>query len=132
MTLFSNAFIPFSDTANSVIKGIPLDASVMLGDAVKLVGGVAFPAQADTLENSNVLGVVEQIDGLVGQIRVAGVTLPIYSGLEEEKEYFLSHVIAGGLSDTPPTSPGTVLLRLGQPYDDTRLLVIKGERTVRA
>jgi hypothetical protein len=132
MTLFSNAFLPAQDKANSVLTGIPLDASVVLGDAVKIIGGVAYPAQADTLENSNVLGVVEQIDGLVGQIRVAGVTLPIYSGLEEEKEYFLSHLIAGGLSDTPPTSPGTVLLRLGQPYDENRLFILKGERTVRA
>jgi len=132
MTLFSNAFLPAQDKANSVLTGIPLDASVVLGDAVKIIGGVAYPAQADTLENSNVLGVVEQIDGMTGQIRVAGVTLPIYSGLEEDKEYFLSDQVAGGLQDVPPTASGAVLLRIGQPYDGERLFVLKGERTVRA
>lgn len=132
MTFFSNAYLPQADKANSVLTGIQLDPSVVIGDCVKIVGGVAYPAMADTLENSNVLGVVEQIDGMTGQIRVAGVTLPIYAGLEEEKEYFLSAQVAGGLSDTPPTSSGTVVLRIGQPYDDTRLFVLKGERTVRA
>jgi hypothetical protein len=132
VTLFSNAFLPPVDNANSVIKGIQLDPSVVLGDAVKIIGGIAYPAQADSLENSNVLGVVEQIDGMTGQIRVAGVTLPIYSGLEEDKEYFLSDQIAGGLQDVPPTASGSVLLRIGQPYDEQRLFVLKGERTVRA
>ena len=132
MTIFSNAFIPFVDSANSVLKGIQLDPAVVLGDAVKIVNGIAHPAQADSLENSNVLGVVEQIDGMTGQIRVAGVTLPIYSGLEEDKEYFLSDQIAGGLQDVPPTASGSVLLRIGQPYDEQRLFVLKGERTVRA
>lgn len=132
MTFFSNAYLPPADKANSVLTGIPIDPSVMVGDAVRILGGIAYPAKADSLENSNVLGVVEQIDGLTAQIRVAGVTLPIYSGLEEDKEYFLSDQVSGGLQDLPPTASGSVLLRIGQPYDSQRLFVLKGERTVRA
>lgn len=132
MTFFSNAYLPPADKANSVLTGIPVDPSVVIGDCVKIIGGTAYPAKADALENSNVLGIVEQIDGLTAQIRVAGITLPIYSGLEEEKEYFLSDQVAGGLQDVPPTSPGSVLLRMGQPYDSERLFILKGERTVRA
>lgn len=132
MTFFSNAYLPPVDKANSVISGITVDPSVVVGDCVRILGGIAYPAQADSLENSNVLGIVEQIDGLTAQVRVAGVTLPIFSGLEEDKEYFLSDQVAGGLQDVPPTAPGSVLLRIGQPYDSERLFLLKGERTVRA
>ena len=56
----------------------------------------------------------------------------IFSGLDETKEYYLSDAIAGEMSSTPPTASGSIMIRVGQPFGTTNLLVIKGMRTVRA
>lgn len=125
-----------SDTlagANVVIRSIPCESSVYEGAVVRMQSnGVAKNAIADSLENSNMFGVVELKQSLnVCDVRVLGVTSDIFVGLDVTKEYFLSDSVDGGLSETIPTTSGHVILKVGQPYSDSELLILKGQRTTR-
>lgn len=119
--------------ANTVLRGVDCDASVYVGAVVRVSGGVAFNAIADSLANSNMIGIVESKGSSVTcDIRVSGVTAnTIFSGLDETKEYYLSATVEGEVTLLPPTTSGSVLLKIGQPFDSESMLVSKGIRTVR-
>jgi len=121
-------------TANVVLSDIACDPSVYIKAAVRMQSGIAYNAQADVLANSNVIGIVESKgSSTLCNIRVLGVTVgDIFTGLDETKEYYLSETVAGGLSVLPPVASGSVVLRIGQPFDSTNMLVIKGVRTIRS
>lgn len=123
----------FAD-ARVVLKNVPCASSVYIGAAVRMSGGTAINAIADSLINSNIIGIVESKPSINQcNIRVAGLTEGnIFSGLDETREYFLSDSLAGGLTTTPPSASGSILLRVGQPYDSQTLLCIKGQRVVRS
>ncbi len=122
----------FAD-ARVVLSNVDCLSSVYAGAAVIITAGTVSNALADSMANSNVIGVVESKLSLNKcNIRVLGVTEGnIFSGLDETKEYYLSESVAGDIVSTPPTSSGSILLRIGQPYDSANMLVIKGLRTVR-
>jgi len=126
---------PFSiGGANVVIPTVPCQASVFVGAAVVMqASGIARNALADSLTNSNVLGIVEsKSSSEVCNIRVLGTSAEIFTGLDVSKEYYLSETVAGEISTLPPTSSGSVILKIGQPFSSTKMLVSKGQRTVRA
>lgn len=132
MSLFVQGSSPQSNDANLVLKDVPCDPTVQVGNVVRMEAGVAVKAKADTYANSNALGVVEKkITASLCWIRVSGVTTSIFSGLSTAEEYFLSAVTAGGISTTAPQGSGQVVLRIGQPFDSTRLFISKGVRMVR-
>lgn len=120
--------------ANSVLTGVKCEPSVFIGAAVRMLpSGTAKNALATSLGLSNVIGVVEsKTSSTRCNIRVAGITLNVYSGLDVTKEYFLSSTEPGVITTVPPTGTGQVVLRIGQPYSSTELLVTKGLRMVRA
>lgn len=125
--------IESSQQANVVLRDVPCDATVFVGAAVKMVAGTAFNALADSLTNSNVIGIAEvKVSATVCHIRVLGVSPAIYSGLDETKEYFLSDTVAGQITTTAPSTSGHIILRVGQPFSGTKLLVLKGIRIERA
>jgi len=120
-------------SAGILLKNVPCDASVYVGAAVKMVAGVAYNALADSLANSNVIGCVQAKPSTTTcDIRVTGKTIPAFVGLDETKEYFLSDVTPGLLTVTAPTSSGTIVLKLGQPFSSTEFVFYKGERFQRA
>lgn len=116
-----------------VLPNVPCDSAVTVGDWVRMESGLAVKALADGLDNSNILGLVESKAGSAfANVRVLGVTAPIFSGLDETKEYYLSDVTAGDMDVSVPTASGHVVLKVGQPYSDTQFLVLKGIRMVRS
>jgi hypothetical protein len=122
-----------STATGTIISNVACDATVYVGAAIRMSGGVAYNALADSYANSNVLGVVEtKTSATVCSVRVAGVTDEIFVGLSESDEYYLSATIEGAIVTTVPTGSGQVILKLGQPYSTTRFAVIKGERIIRA
>ncbi len=121
--------------ANVVLQNVTCDASVAVGNAVRMnSGGTAINALADSTANANVIGVVEsKSTSVLCNIRVLGVTEgAIFAGLDVTKKYFLSDAVAGTMVTTPPTASGSVILKIGQPFSATALLVLVGEGIVRA
>lgn len=125
----------FTDVGSTglVLKGVPCDASVYAGAAVYLSGGIAFNALADNETTSNIVGIVERkLSSAVCDIRVTGVSLAHFSGLDESKEYYLSATIAGAITTVVPITAGHIFLRIGQPFGGTKLVINKGMPVKRA
>lgn len=133
MSLLSSAFNPAGNSANAILTGVPCDVSVIVGDFVRMDSGVAIKAIANSFSNSNVLGLVEQVNAdSTCTIRVNGVSQSLFAALDESAEYYLSDSVAGAITTLAPLMSGHVVLKLGQPFDATRLIVLKGSRIVRA
>lgn len=119
---------------NAVISNVGCETTVFVGAAVIMkTNGEAKNGLADSLANSNIIGIVETKSASnLCTIRVANITLDIFSGLDVSKEYYLSSTIPGGITTSIPTATGTVRLKLGQPFSATSLLVMKGDRMLRS
>lgn len=119
--------------ANVVLFNVDCEASVYVGAAVVMnASAVARNALADSLANSNVLGIVEaKSSSVLCDIRVIGATASLFVGLDVTKEYFLSDTVPGGLQTTVPSDPGDIVLKVGQPLSATEFVVLKGQRVVR-
>jgi len=117
-----------------VLKNVPRDSAVVVGDAVKMTAGTAFQAQADVVANSNVMGIVEEISSGpdLCNIRVTGKSKAVFAGLDTTKDYFLSSTTAGAFQTTPPVGSGEVVLRVMQPFSSTIGVIVKDQRMVRA
>jgi len=66
----------------------------------------------------------------LANIRINGLSSNIFSSLTESLDYYLSAVSAGQITDIPPSSPGNVILRVGQAFSSTKLIVLKGLRVI--
>lgn len=129
----SDGAAPPTGEPNVVISNVPCDSTVIEGDIVIMVSGVAFQADASTIETSNAVGIAEnKLSSTLCDIRVIGVTADIYSGLDTTKDYYLSDTQPGKLTIIPPTASGTVLLRMGQAFTSTSFLVNKSLRVLRS
>lgn len=115
------------------LVGVPCEASAQVGHWVRMSSGTAVRAQADVFANSNVIGVIEEKSSpTVCTIRFLGETLDIFTGLDETKEYYLSEITPGEMTTIPPTTPGNIIIKVGQPVTATAFLVLKGTRIQRA
>lgn len=120
-------------SGNVVLANVPCEASVYVGAAVIMQNsGTAKNAIADSLANSNIIGIVESKPTTTTcNIRVLGVSEPIYSSLDVTKEYYLSDSVAGEITTAIPTASGSVMIKVGQPFSATEFLMIKGQPVVR-
>lgn len=127
-------FDPSALGTNIVLTDVPCETSVYIGAAVIMkVNGEAKNALADSLANSNVIGIVESKPSVAEcNIRVIGATTDIYTGLDVTKEYYLSATVAGELTTSIPTASGHVILKVGQPFSANSMLFMKSTRIVRA
>jgi hypothetical protein len=131
-----SAVIPFessADTSNVVLTNVACLASVYVGAIVSLdATGTAFNSLADSETNSNMIGICESKSSTtLCDIRVLGTTTAIFTSLDPSKEYFLSDSIAGAIQTTVPTTSGHIVLKIGQPFSSTRMVVLKGQRSKR-
>jgi len=136
MAIISQTLSPQS-TPDIVLQNINCDASVSIGDWVRMTsGGIAVKALADNKDNSNIIGLVEdKTSSTTCIIRVAGVSKEIFTSLDVTKEYYLSSTVAGGMikqGDPLPSLSGNIVLKVGQPFSSTRFLVLKGIRFERS
>jgi hypothetical protein len=118
----------------NVISGVDCQSDVYVGSFVRMDNdGKAHNALADSYINSNVIGVVESKPSPIRcDIRVLGKTGSIFTGLDTTLNYFLSDTIPGGLTSTPPTTPGHIMIKLGQAFSISSFLIAKGDRIERA
>lgn len=112
-----------------LLTNIPCDPSVYIGSAVYInQSGTVFPALANSLETSNVLGIVESINGAICNVRLFGISRDLFAGLDVTKQYYLSATVPGSLTDTTPSENNSIKVVIGIPVDDKKLLVFKTER----
>lgn len=137
--IFQTTIDPTANQANNRLLNVPCDASVFVGAWVRMTGaGIAVNALADTVANSNVIGIVEEKPTTTTcNIRFLGLTIQsldlstIHGVLDETKDYFLSETSAGLMTIVAPTATGEVIVKLGQPFSTARFLVRVGDRIVR-
>lgn len=125
---------PPSDVSNVLLTNVGCNTDVYVGSVVRLDSlGVAQNAVADSITNSNMVGICEtKPTSILCNIRVLGTTDGIFTGLDPSQEYFLSPTVAGGISLVVPSASGDVVLKIGQPFSSTRMIVLKGQRSVRS
>lgn len=93
----------------------------------------AWNAIADSYVNSNVIGIVEsKPSSSLCRIRRSGAMSLPYSGLDVQKQYYLSADIPGNLvpEESKPNSVGEYLVPLGQPMGSHKLFVRRGDLQV--
>lgn len=94
---------------------------------------VAANAQADTLANSNVIGIVEEkLTETTCRVRTFGPTVEHYFGLEIEKGYYLSDVYPGLIVpyEMRPSNPGAIEIKIGTPLNSAKLICNIGQRKI--
>ena len=118
----------------SMIKGVVCAPDVYIGAWVRMDNqSVAHNALANTYDTSNVIGVVESKGSPIRcDIRVSGRTNDIFAGLDTSLDYFLSGILAGTMTNIPPSTTGYIKLKLGQAFGSSSFLISKGERVVKA
>lgn len=123
-------------TPDILIPGLESDGLAVAGNWVRMNGsGLLVRALADTSDNANVFGLVEEVSGTRLTVRVAGVSKSLFIGLDRTKEYLLSSATPGGMNPegvSVPSLSGNVVLVLGKPMDATRFLVRVGSRMIRS
>lgn len=116
-----------------VLNDVACDSTVYVSAAVRISAGLAVNALADSIANSNIIGIVEsKSSSTLCNIRVLGVSATVFLGLDPTYEYFLSDTVDGAITTTVPSLPDHVILKVGQPFSATELLVLKGTRIVRS
>lgn len=133
MSLISQTSLPLS-TPDLLIRQVPCDSSVIVGDWVYLdSSGVAFKAIATGAVQSNVFGIIESKDSAVlCNVRTMGQSSELFSSLDPSKDYFLSSVTAGAMTQMPPAGSAEYVVSLGRPVTDKRFLVLRPVRMQRA
>jgi len=129
------AVIMEEDNPTEITMSAWPNLSILLVMAAYTYDSVAVNALADGIENSNVIGIVESKSSpTLCDIRIAGVSPENYLGLDLSEEYYLSDIDPGRIVTilNAPSTPGTVLVKIGQPYSSTRLFYSRGERVLRA
>lgn len=116
-----------------VIDNVPCASDVYVGAMVYIESdNTAHNAIATGLTVSNVIGLVESKPSTnIAVIRCSGVSSEIYTALDPTLEYFLSDTVPGGITTTPPSTAGHVMLKVGQPFTNLKFLFNKKDRFIR-
>lgn len=113
-----------ASTGDNVKQNITCDASVAVGDVVRMNGATAVKAIATSFLGSSVVGIVtSKPTGTTCDITVCGPITSILTGLDVTKQYFLSDSTAGALVTTPPTTSGNYVIRLGNAINSTTFAI---------
>jgi len=132
MATINSQLAPSADLVGLVIKDQTCDATVFEGALVYIDSGVVYNAIATDILTSRVVGIVESKSGSTTcDIRVAGMVEGLFSGLDDNINYFLSSTSAGTMSTSIVTGSGNVLMKIGRPLTDSIFLLGIELRTIR-
>lgn len=111
-------------TGDNTISGLQCDASVAVGSIVRLSGTTIINALANNVTNSKIIGIcVAKASSTECSVQVTGFTSSIFAGLSDNQIYFLSPTIPGGITLTPPTGSGEVVIQIGKPVNTTQMVI---------
>lgn len=120
-------------TGNNIIEGVTCEASVAIGNIVRMNGAIAINAIADTTTNSKAIGIcVAKESPTRCTIQVTGFTGAVLSGLTTNENYFLSEVTPGALTTSAPTGSGEIVLHVGRAFSPTELVIQIGTQIRRS
>ena len=116
---------------DNIIEDLTCSSSVSVGSIVRISGSTVVRALANNLTNSKVIGIcVSKSDATTCNVQVCGFTSNIFAGLSITNTYYLSDTTLGTLTTIPPTASGSYVIRIGQTYNGTSI-VIQIERIVK-
>jgi hypothetical protein len=122
-----------ASTGDNTIEDLVCDASVSVGNMVRMNGTTVVNAQADSFVNSKVFGVcVAKTNATTCNVQVTGFTDDIFVGLSTNELYFLSDSTPGAITTSPPTASGAVVQQVGRPVSSTSLVINITDGMVRA
>ena len=126
-SIYHNAFNPTQTTGtgtaqNFCLTGKTCTAGTAVADILRMNNSnILEPALADTFVNSLAMGVCKsKSNATTCDLIIGGLTPAIFSGLDVDKEYFLSNTTAGAITITPP-STGNVII-VGVAFSATELI----------
>lgn len=111
-------------TGDNTIENITCDATVAVGNIVRLNGSTVVNALANNFTNSKVIGIcTAKADATTCNVQVTGFTDDIFGGLTANTLYFLSDTVPGGITTVPPTASGSIVQQIGRPRSTTSLVI---------
>lgn len=116
----------YTDAKPDLIENVACTVDEEVLDAVYLYGdNEVRQAKADNISTAQVLGfVVSKQGSTICTVQTRGKLSGFNGGgLSAGTQYFLSRNYAGGITDTPPTNEGDVLVRLGLGYSNDTLFI---------
>lgn len=125
------AGLPQQASALQVATAVPVTAGMV---ATTDVLGRVIPANANLITTQRVVGLCDKTVGAGVGVGIAGDFLhlqdwtPIVgtAQLIPNTEYFLSDTVSGALTATPPTTPGSYVLRVGIAVNEETLSISIG------
>jgi hypothetical protein len=122
---------PSAVSGDNTIPSLTCDASVAVGNIVRINGSTIVNAQADSFVNSKAIGIcVAKSDATTCDVQVTGFTSAILAGLTTNTNYFLSDATPGALTLTAPSASGSYVIKIGTAYTTTRI-ILQLERIVK-
>jgi len=113
-----------ASSGDNTIEDITCDASVAIGDIVRLSGSTIVKAQANNFTNSKAIGIcTSKASTTVCNVQVTGFTTTVFSGLTSGTLYFLSDSVAGQLTAIPPTTSGSYVIRIGAAFESNKIIM---------
>lgn len=120
-------------TGDNIISGVTCDATVAVGNVVRMNGSTAVNALANNSTNSKVIGVcTAKASSTECSIQVTGFTSAIFGGLTPSQNYFLSESSPGALTTTAPTGSGEIVIHIGRAYTASQLVIQIGTQIRRS
>ncbi len=111
-------------TGDNTIENMTCDASVAVGNVVRMNGTTVINALADSFTNAKVIGIcVSKSNATTCNVQVTGFTDNIFGGLSTNTLYFLSDSTPGGITTTPPSAAGTIVQLVGKPQSTSSLII---------
>ena len=111
-------------SGDNTIENMTCDASVVVGNVVRMNGTTVVNALANNLTNSKIIGIcVSKSDATTCNVQVTGFTDNIFGGLSLNSLYFLSETTPGGITTTPPSGSGNVVQLVGKPRSASSLVI---------
>lgn len=124
-TLLSNS--------GSLVFTTNCDASVQVEDAVIMNSGIAVQAIASVISTGRAIGLCERkLSDTSCIVIVSGISELTFTGLSENRDYFLSDTTPGQLVLTPPTASNTVVMKLGTALTDSKFVVNRELKVIRS
>jgi len=120
-------------TGDNTISGVTCDATVVVGNIVRMNGTTAVNALANNTTNSKVIGIcVAKANATECSIQVCGFTSTIFAGLTPSQNYFLSESTPGSITTTAPTGSGEIVIYIGRAYTSSELIIQIGTQIRRS